>query len=546
MKYLKSKLFLILLSISFLFTLSGCSKTDDEKGANDITVHIGGNLKTIDPSQCTDSDGMTFITQCFEGLMIPNENGEIVTGQAKQYHVSADGLTYTFTLRDDIYWSDGKPVTAHNFVYSWRRLVDPATASAYNYMISMVANADEIMSGEKSPVELGIVALNDKTLQVYLKNPCTYFLEICAFPSCVPLREDKINTNEKWANSPDDYVSNGPFKLTEWLRDSYMTLLPNENYYDRANVKPTKVDLRLIAKDSTVLAAFKTGELDIGSMIPTDERESMKGNGLITESSLGTYYLSVNLNINDGERRSQKNQALLESKVRRALALAIDRNYIVNNVTKSGEIPADTFIPPALQKDSAGNDIYNSLERWWDNNNYKANCDEARRLLQEAGVDGKEVTVEYLYNSEGAHVNIAEAVQNMWQKELGITTTCRNEEWAVFQDSRQTGKFQIARNGWIADYHDAMTFSDLLVTDGPQNDSAYSNPSYDAVIAQAKASSGPVYDSLIVQAEQILKADTPIIPLYFYTSSYLKSDDLSGVYTYMNHLYFKNAVKNNQ
>ena len=149
MKFVKSKLLLIVLSISFLFSLSGCSNSDDKKGENDINVHIGGNLKTIDPSVCTDSDGATFISQCFEGLMMPNENGDIVNGQAKSYHVSADGLTYTFTLRDNLKWSDGKPVTAHDFVYSWRRLVAPATASQYNYMIEMVKNANEIMAGEK-------------------------------------------------------------------------------------------------------------------------------------------------------------------------------------------------------------------------------------------------------------------------------------------------------------------------------------------------------------------------------------------------------------
>lgn len=546
MKYLKSRLFLILLSISFLLSLSGCSKSDNKKGENDIVAHIGGNLKTIDPSQCTDSDGMTFITQCFEGLMIPNEKGEIVNGQAKQYSVSPDGLIYTFTLRDDAYWSDGKPVTAHDFVYSWRRLVDPATASGYNYIIDMVRNANEIMSGDMQPTELGIAALDDKTVQVYLNAPCTYFLEICAFPSCVPLREDIINSNPKWANSPDDYVTNGPFKLTEWLRDSYMTLVPNENYYDRTNVKPTKVELRLIAKDSTVLSAFKSGELDVGSMIPTDERESMKGKGLVTESSLGTYYISVNLNIDDNKVQPQKNKILLDSKVRRALALAIDRNYIVNNITKGGQLPADSFIPPSLQNDSNGNDIYNSIEKWWDNNNYKANCDEARNLLKEAGINGSDITIEYMYNSEGDHGKLAEAVQNMWKKELGITTSCSNQEWAVFQDSRKTGKFQLARNAWIADYHNAMTFSDLLVGGGPLNDSFYANSAYDDLISRAKSiASGPEYDSLVVQGEKMLKEETPIIPIYFYTNSYLRSDKIDGLFTYMNHLYFKNVEKNN-
>lgn len=545
MKFVKSKLLLIVLSISFLFSLSGCSNSDDKKGENDLNVHIGGNLKTIDPSVCTDSDGATFISQCFEGLMMPNENGDIVNGQAKAYHVSKDGLTYTFTLKNDLKWSDGKPVTAHDFVYSWRRLVDPTTASQYNYMIEMVKNANEIMTGKKKPEELGIVALSNTTLQVYLTAPCSYFLEICAFPTCVPLREDVIEKNPKWANSPETYICNGPFVLTDWLRDSYMTIMPNENYYDKASVKPTKVSFKLIAKDSTVLAAFKTGELDVGNMIPSDEMEKMKGKGLITESNLGIYYLSINLNINDGKIRSQKNKALLDKKVRRALALAIDRNYIVKNVTKSGELPADSFVPPAVQRDSNGNDMYESIEKWWDNSTYKENCDEARRLLSEAGVKGSDITVEYLYNSEGGHVGIAEAIQNMWKKELGITTTCRNEEWAVFQDSRTSGKFQIARNGWLADYHDAMTFSDLLTSTNGNNNSFYNNPEYDALIKKAKASQGAEYDQIIVQAEKILKEDTPVIPLYFYTHTYLKSDKLDGLFTYMNHFYFKNTVKNN-
>lgn len=543
MKFVKSKLLLIVLSISFLFSLSGCSNSDDKKGENDLNVHIGGNIKTIDPSMCQDSDGMTFITQCFEGLMIPNENGEIVPGQAKSYHVSADGLTYTFSLRNDIKWSDGKPVTAHDFVYSWRRLVNPETASGYNYMIEMVKNANEIMAGEKKPEELGIVALSDTTLQVYLTSPCNYFLEICAFPTCVPLRQDIIESNPKWANSPDKYVCNGPFVLSDWLRDSYMTLLPNENYCDRASVKPTKITLRLIAKDSTVLAAFKTGELDVGSMLPKDEMELMKGKGLTTESSLGTYYLSINLNVNDGKIRSQKNKALLDKKVRRALALAIDRNYIVKNVTKSGEIPADAFIPPAVQNDSNGTDMYETLEKWWDNSTYKENCNEARRLLEEAGVKGSDLVVEYSYNSEGAHGSIAEAVQNMWKKELGITTTCRNEEWAVFQSSRDTGKFQVARNGWLADYHDAMTFTDLLVSTNALNNSFYNNPEYDALIKKAKATQGTEYDEIIRQTNKILMEDTPVIPLYFNTNTYLKSDKIDGLYTYMSHLYFKNVIK---
>ena len=273
---------------------------------------------------------MSFIIQCFEGLMTVDTSGELVCGQAKSYHVSDDGLTYTFTLRDDLKWSDGKKLTAHDFVYSFRRLVDPATGSQYNYLIDMVLNANEVMNGEMKPEELGIRALTDRTLQIYLANPCSYFLEICAFPVTVPLREDVITAHPDWCNSPDNYIVNGPFTLKEWTRDYKMVLLPNENYYDITNVKPTKVTMHLISKDNTVLSAFNKGDLDIGSLIPSSEMQNLKGKGLVTESSLGTYYIDINVNVDPSVAEVQKNDALLDKRVRRALSLAIDRQYIVD------------------------------------------------------------------------------------------------------------------------------------------------------------------------------------------------------------------------
>ena len=297
MKLLNKKLLVILVALSLLLSLTGCDTNTKIKGDNDISAHIGGNIKTIDPSLCTDSDGMTFISQCFEGLMTVDYNSELVCGQAKTYHVSDDGLTYTFTLKNNIKWSDGKDVTAHDFVYSWKRLVDPKTGSQYNYLLDMVKNANDIMNGRMNPDGLGIKALSDTTLQVYLEYPCSYFIEICSFPSTVPLREDIVTKHDDWANSVDNYIVNGPFVLDEWTRDYKMVLLPNKEYYASANVKPTKVDLHLIGKDNTVLSAFKTGDLHIGSLIPTSELKNLKGNGLVTESSLGNYYLSINVNV---------------------------------------------------------------------------------------------------------------------------------------------------------------------------------------------------------------------------------------------------------
>ncbi|MBE5935906.1 MAG: peptide ABC transporter substrate-binding protein [Lachnospiraceae bacterium] len=542
MKLFNKKPIIILLILSLLLSLSGCGNNKEEViGDNDISAHLGGNIKTIDPSLCSDSDGMTFIVQCFEGLMTVDNTGNLVCGQAKDYHVSKDGLTYTFTLKNNLQWSDGKKVTAHDFVYSWKRLVDPATASSYNYLLEMVKNANDVMNGKMDTKGLGIKALSDTTLQIYLEYPCSYFLEICAFPSTVPLRADIVNRYPDWANSTKNYVVNGPFKLTEWTRDYKMVLKPNDNYYARANVRPSKVDLHLISKDNTVLSAFNTGDLHIGSLIPTAELPNLKGKGLVTESSLGNYYLSVNVNVDPSVAEVQKNKALLDKRVRRALSLAIDREYIVKNVTQGGQLPADTFIPPSVQKDANGNDLYNSLEKWWDNTTYKENCEEARNLIKETGLNPDDIIVEFAYNSEGGHKDIAEAVQNMWSKELGITATCRNEEWQVFQDTRNNGKFQIARNGWLADYHDALTFSTLMTSGNGNNNSFYTNPEYDALIEKAAKVTGAEYDKAIIAAEKILKEDAPVIPIYFYTSSYLKASNIKGIFTHMNHIYFKNA-----
>ena len=204
--------------------------------------------------------------------------------------------------------------------------------------------------------------------------------------------------------------------------------------------------MHLISKYNTLLSAFNKGDLDIGSLIPSSEIQNLKGKGLVTESSLGTYYIDINVNVDPSVAEVQKNDALLDKRVRRALSLAIDRQYIVDTVTMGGQLPADTLLPPETQKDANGNDLYQSLEKWWDNSTYEANCEEARKLLKETGIDPAKINVEFLYNSEGGHKDIAEVLQNMWEKELGITTSCRNEEWQVFQDTRTSGKYQMARD----------------------------------------------------------------------------------------------------
>ncbi len=521
---------------------SGSAATKTGTGIKkDIAVCVGSNMKTIDPTLNSASEGSSFIVHCFEGLINVDAEGNYIPGQAKELPtVSEDKLTYTFTLRDDAKWSDGKAVTADDFVYTWRRLVDPTTASEYNYIIDMVKNAVAARNGEVETTELGIKAIDEKTLEIQLEYPCDYFIEICAFPCTFPVREDIVSADpDGWALSPDKYIGNGPYKLTEWTVDSYMKVVPNENYYDVEKLGPTSITFQLMEEQNAMLTSFESGDLQFSDDLPPSEIERMKGNGLEIVSQLGTYFLVVNVNAGESTKGAvQQNQALLNSKIRRALALAIDREYIVNNVTKGGQTPADTYTPPNTQDDGNGKDVYDMIEKWWDNSTYEANVEQAKALIAETGIDPSTITVEYSYNTSAGHQAVAEAIQYMWESELGITVVCNNEEWAVFQSTRDNGDYQIARHGWLADYHDAMTFLEMWVTDGGQNNAFYSNPTYDEVITKAKQATGTEKADLCVQAEKMLMEDTPIIPLYYYSDLYLIDPAIQNFYTYMGHKYF--------
>lgn len=532
-------LFALLLFITPVLTACGSKDNSGNNNSNGkegvvLNVSVGPEPETLDPNKNTAADAATYITHVFEGLMRLDSESNVVEAAAESYEVSEDGLVYTFKLRDNAKWSDGTPLKAEDFVYSWQRLVDPMTASDYNYIIDMVKNANEIMAGELDKSELGIKALDEKTVEVTLNVATPYFLEICAFPSTFPLREDVVETNtDTWYQDASTYIGNGGYVLKEWNHQSNIVLTKNENYHDVESLGPDTINFQLMEDKNTILASFENGEILFGDDLPTEEIERMTDNGLYIKGQLGTYFYVFNL----------ENEVLKDVKVRKALSLAIDRNYLVESVAKAGQLPADTYVPVGLSDVDTTTEFHDVANKWYsvDPANYEANVKEAKKLLAEAGYpDGQGLgTIELMVNP--GHESMAEAIIYMWQQELGVNATISQQDWAVFIETRNSGDYQVARHGWLGDYNDPISFLDMWVTGGGNNDANYSNKEYDKLIAKIKASSDrDERMELMHQAEDILAEDMPVLPLYFYTDLYLKADKLEGFYS--SPLGFKNFM----
>lgn len=537
-------------------------------GPFEITLNIASEPQSIDPALNSAVDGAIMLGHMFEGLMkwkdseveTPGSDGtctnaELTEGQAESYEkvVNDDGtVTYTFKIRSDARWSDGKPVTAGDFVYSWQRLVTPETAADYNYMIDSVVNANEIMAGDMDPTELAVSAPDDSTFVVTLTSDLPYFLEVCAFPATFPVRQDVTTKedgtpNDQWTFDVATYLCNGPYKLTAWNHNSEIVMEPNEQYYDVANLGPDKITFKLMDDQNAMLSGFNSGELDFIEDVPQAELPDLIASGdLKIVDYIGTYYVCY---------QTQK-APFDDPRVRQAFTLAVDRTFIVDKVTQAGQVPANGFVPAGVYDaaGSTGDDFrtvggaYYSIEGDADYS-YEANCEKARELLAEAGYPNGEnfPVVEYLYNTSDAHKAVAEALQNMWETELGVKVTLNNQEWAVFLQTRKDGNYSIARNGWIADYNDPMSFLDMWLTGGGNNDAQYANADYDAKIQEAKNTTDPAARmQLMHDAEDIIMGqDWALNPLYFYTQKYMLSDRVGGMfYTPLGYFFFSYAHPN--
>ncbi len=534
-----------------------------EEAPFELNACIASEPETIDPTLGSSVDSAMYANHQFENLMkyvITEDhpaddetvfNTDIDCGQAASYEISEDQTVYTFTLRDDIFWSDGEPVKAQDFVYSWRRLVNPDTAADYGYFLdNIVLNAAAIQAGEADPETLGIEALDDKTVQVTLESPCAYFLSMCAFPTLMPLRQDVVEGNENWTD-PENIVVNGPYKVTEWVHNSYIRMEPNDKYYDVENLGPDAIIWNLSDSETAILSSYQSGAYQFIDSIPADMIESLKESGdLFVNPYVGTYYLYLNC------------EKIPDWRVRAALVLSIDRENIVENVTQGGQVPATGLVASGIL-DADGNDfaygngelgaVYTWLSEQYpdaDLETYTGRCELAQQLYNEAVEEGAwdpDTTIVYNFNTSDTHKAIAEACGSDWETVLGVKITLENQEWATYTNGLGEHTFGVARLGWIADYNDAMTYLELMVTGSSYNYGLYSNEAFDKAIVDAKATlPGSERDALMYDAEKMLfgEGGFPVAPIYYYTQLYCKDAGIGNVgFTSLGYFFFQYATQ---
>ena len=515
---------------------AGCGSSNSDA----LIYNLGEDPETIDPTLNTSSGSGSIIDNAFEGLMRLDENEKAIPGVAKSVDESEEGLVYTFHLREDAKWSDGQGVTAKDFEYSWVRALDKETAAEYSYQLFYIKNGQKFNEGEVTRDELGIKVIDDYTLEVTLEAPTAYFKELTAFTTYMPLREDIVSADpEGWALDPATYISNGPFKLVQWDIKDQLVLEKNEEYWNAKAIKLSGVVFKLVTDQNTAYASLKAGDFDMVDTVPPAEIAAGQEEGLVTiYPNLATYMLILNVGKQSTLPEDVK-KVLNDPKVRRALSISIDRKAIVDNVTKSGQVPAYSYVPKGILNEE-GKDFAD--KEYYDAN--KPNVEEAKKLLAEAGYPNGEgiPTLEFMYNTEGSHKLVAQAIQQDWAK-IGVNVELANQEWKVFLNTRQEGQYEIARHGWSGDYVDPMTFLDLWVTGGGNNDAGYSNAKYDELVNQAKTEGDQAKRwELMRQAEDILMEDMPIVPIYYYTKVKGAKPEVKGVrVSTLGHVFFDKA-----
>ena len=503
-----------------------------------FTVQYGSNPETLDPALNSAIDGANTIITIFEPLLLINENNEVVGGQAESWETSEDGLTWTFTMRDGLKWSDGTDLNAKDFEYSFKRMVDPNTAAPYAEtclgMIDGFEEAAGFPDADGNPtVEPNLDALNvkasddGKTLTIVLAYPCSYFDKIVAFAAMSPVQKATVEANgDAWCTSPDTYVCNGPFMITEWTPSERIVLTKNPNYvggWDSSKIVSESITLLLLEDSSASFAAYNSGEAQLIKDVPTDEIPSLTkaedGGDFYVDTILGTYYVSLNL----------KRDAFKDAKVRRALSLAIDRDYVANTIMQGTYSTADSIVGPGIVDENGyfhdnGNAPYISAD-------YEANLAEAKKLLADAGYPNGEgyPTLEYSTNDAGYHVPLAEYLQQAWS-DLGITLTISKMEWSSFTAARRAGEYDVARNGWVMDYNDPSNMLDLFCSGNGNNDGKYSNPEFDAAIEASRVADVSEHFAQLHKAEDILMEDTGCLPIAYYNDYWLQSPALKGTW----------------
>ena len=511
-----------------------------EAGETGFTVQLGPNPETLDPALNASIDGGNTLLTIEEPLLIIDENNEVQPGQAESYTVSEDGLTWTFTLRDGLKWSDGSDLTAADFEYSFKRLASPDTAAPYaETVVGMIdgyqdaignPDADGNMTTDPDWDALNVHASEDgKTLTIQLSYPCSYFDKLAAFVATAPVQQATVEANgDAWCTEPDTFICNGPYMITEWTPSERIVLSKNPYYvggWDSSKIVSDTITLLLLEDSSASYAAYNSGEAQLVKDVPTDEIPSLTraedGGDFYLDEIMGTYYISLN----------DQEEPFTDVRVRKALSLAIDRDYVANTIMQGIYTPATALVGPGIV-DNEGYfmDNANGGEPYI-GDDYEANLEEAKQLMAEAGYpDGEGFpTITYSANDAGYHIPVAEYLQQAWG-ELGITMNIDKVEWSSFIPMRRAGDYDISRNGWSMDYNDPSNMLELFTTNNGNKDGKYANPAFDQVIEDSRVADKAAHFEKLHEAEDILMNDAACIPVAYYNDFWLQSPSLKGTW----------------
>lgn len=507
------------LVMAFTSVLAGCGG-DTESNANNgnasgkqvLNLNLQREPPTLDPQKATDAVSIDILCEVLDGLTRYNKEGKISQGSglAKSWNISKDGLTYTFHLRD-AKWSDGNPITAQDFEYAWKRALDPNTASQYAYQLFYIKGAEEYNAGKGTAEQVGVKSLDNKTLQVTLKAPTPQFLGLTSFVTYLPIEKSAYEKyGDKVGSDPDKLVYSGPFIIKKWEHEQSLTLERNINYWDSKNVKLQTVNFSMVKDNNTLVQNYDSGTLD-SIFVPGDYIDKYKNSQDYNNKALATnWYVQYN----------NKSNIFKNADIRKAFTLAINRKAFVYSVTKDGSIQAEAVVPPGIPgyngefRKQAGESYFKD----YDIKNAKAYL---KKGMQELGI-AKLTTIKLLGDDTDNAKKYDQALQQMWQQNLGVKVQIQNVAFKVRLDMMDKGNYDAVFAGWGADYNDPLTFLDMWETNNGNNTAFYSNPQYDKLIEKAKINGDlKSRNDELIQAEKILMNDMPIGPVYFQARPYV-------------------------
>jgi ABC-type oligopeptide transport system substrate-binding subunit len=517
-------------AIAALCLAAGCGP-GSSSDAKELLRGNGSEPDSIDPQLARMEAAMTILRDCYEGLVSMAPDGSTIPGAAEAWSVSEGGRRYTFRLRATARWSNGEPLVAEDFAAAFRRLVDPATASQYALMLEPVLNATEIVAGRRPPAALGVSAPDERTLIVELARPSSYFIAMLSHPSTFPVHRATLAAHPAEAARPGTAVTNGAFVPVEWQIGSHIRAARNRHYWNDAGNGIDAVRYVHVADPVTELTRFRAGDLDVTYTVPPGEvarLEQELPRQLHIAPHVGVYYYGFALDLPPFRDAP---------KLRRALAMAVDRDRLVIQVLGDGELPAYGWVPEGI----AG---YDGQRFDWATLDQAARDAGARRLYAEAGYSAsKPLSVELRYSKSPLHDRIALAVTSMWREALGVEATLRAEDFRVLKQAIDARETVLFRGSWIGDYNDAYSFLQILKGGFGINLPRYESAAYDAALVAASAAAGPERAALLATAERQMLEDVPLIPLYFYVSKHLVAPRVQGWYdNVMNVTYSKDLT----